>query len=66
MGRGGRGAGLRPGSPAVVEACMDLGPIRRGTFDDPSEPIYTDPSLFERPRSMRSISAFPPSTRTAN
>jgi len=25
------------------------------TFDDPSEPIYTDPSLFERPRSLRSI-----------
>ncbi|PNF26529.1 hypothetical protein B7P43_G13971 [Cryptotermes secundus] len=25
------------------------------TFDDPSEPIYTDPSLFERSRSLRSI-----------
>lgn len=27
-----------------------------GPFDDPSEPIYTDPSLFERSRSLRSIS----------
>ncbi|XP_046985731.1 uncharacterized protein LOC124555752 [Schistocerca americana] len=26
-------------------------------FDDPSEPIYTDPSLFERSRSLRSITA---------
>lgn len=24
-------------------------------FEDPSEPIYTDPSLFERSRSLRSI-----------
>ena len=24
-------------------------------FDDPSEPIYTDPSLFERSRSLRSV-----------
>lgn len=23
-------------------------------FEDPSEPIYTDPSLFERSRSLRS------------
>jgi len=27
----------------------------RSTFADPSEPIYTDPSLFERSRSIRSI-----------
>lgn len=27
-----------------------------GPFEDPSEPIYTDPSLFERSRSLRSIS----------
>lgn len=27
-----------------------------GFFEDPSEPIYTDPSLFERSRSLRSIS----------
>ncbi|XP_055609917.1 uncharacterized protein LOC129756893 isoform X6 [Uranotaenia lowii] len=27
----------------------------KGDFDDPSEPIYTDPSLFERSRSLRSI-----------
>ncbi|KAJ1525654.1 hypothetical protein ONE63_008872 [Megalurothrips usitatus] len=66
----------RPRSPAVVEATMDghghgpglggLGPLRRAAFEDPSEPIYTDPSLFERPRSLCSISAFPPSTRSAN
>lgn len=24
-------------------------------FEDPSEPIYTDPSLFERSRSLRSL-----------
>lgn len=42
------------------------GQQRRGAFEDPSEPIYTDPSLFERPRSLCSIAAFPPSTRTAN
>lgn len=29
---------------------------RRSIFGDPSEPIYTDPSLFERSRSLRSIS----------
>ncbi|KAK7863129.1 hypothetical protein R5R35_002011 [Gryllus longicercus] len=29
--------------------------INGRTFDDPSEPIYTDPSLFERSRSLRSI-----------
>lgn len=28
---------------------------RARKFDDPSEPIYTDPSLFERSRSMRSV-----------
>ncbi|CAG9831303.1 unnamed protein product [Diabrotica balteata] len=27
----------------------------KGLFEDPSEPIYTDPSLFERSRSLRSI-----------
>lgn len=25
-------------------------------FEDPSEPIYTDPSMFERSRSLKSIS----------
>ncbi|KAK3909265.1 hypothetical protein KUF71_003864 [Frankliniella fusca] len=58
------------GGPAVLEAAMDCPPVGlrrgRGTFEDPSEPIYTDPSLFERPRSLRSIAALPPSTRTAN
>ncbi|XP_058463287.1 uncharacterized protein LOC131437752 isoform X2 [Malaya genurostris] len=36
-----------------------INPISRNNnkndFDDPSEPIYTDPSLFERSRSLRSI-----------
>lgn len=31
-------------------------PAPGGPFEDPSEPIYTDPSLFERSRSLRSIS----------
>ena len=26
-------------------------------FQDPSEPIYTEPSLFERSRSLRSVTA---------
>lgn len=30
-------------------------PAPGGLFEDPSEPIYTDPSLFERARSLRSI-----------
>lgn len=30
-----------------------------GPFEDPSEPIYTDPSLFERSRSLRSIAVSP-------
>ncbi|XP_060519493.1 uncharacterized protein LOC132697826 isoform X2 [Cylas formicarius] len=30
-----------------------------GPFEDPSEPIYTDPSLFERSRSLRSIAVTP-------
>ncbi|XP_055379401.1 uncharacterized protein LOC129610746 isoform X3 [Condylostylus longicornis] len=29
--------------------------ISNAQFDDPSEPIYTDPSLFERSRSLRSL-----------
>ncbi|XP_055917289.1 uncharacterized protein LOC129949703 isoform X1 [Eupeodes corollae] len=39
-----------------------MNPIRNNSssnnnqFDDPSEPIYTDPSLFERSRSLRSLS----------
>ncbi|XP_037081380.1 uncharacterized protein LOC119102131, partial [Pollicipes pollicipes] len=37
---------------------VDGPPAPRGRkFDDPSEPIYTDPSLFERSRSLRSVSA---------
>ncbi len=34
----------------------DIQDGRRRGFEDPSEPIYTDPSLFERSRSLRSIS----------
>ncbi len=29
---------------------------RRTTFEDPSEPIYTDMALFERSRSLKSFS----------
>lgn len=37
-----------------------MNPIRSGSnnnnqFDDPSEPIYTDPSLFERSRYVKMI-----------
>lgn len=42
--------------PALVKDdldCPEPGP--GGPFEDPSEPIYTDPSLFERSRSLRSI-----------
>lgn len=37
-----------------LECPVNSGP--GGPFEDPSEPIYTDPSLFERSRSLRSIS----------
>lgn len=43
-----------PSPPAVAGLVTISG--SRG-FDDPSEPIYTDPSLFERSRSLRSIAA---------
>jgi len=32
------------------------GPVNK-VFQDPSEPIYTEPSLFERARSLRSVVA---------
>ncbi|KAJ8925699.1 hypothetical protein NQ315_009546 [Exocentrus adspersus] len=35
-----------------------------GPFEDPSEPIYTDPSLFERSRSLRSIAVSPKRRRS--
>nr|CAD7601352.1 unnamed protein product [Timema genevievae] len=39
-----------------VESSNTIPSISNGrVFDDPSEPIYTDPSLFERSRSLRSI-----------
>lgn len=34
-------------------------PAPGGPFEDPSEPIYIDPSLFERSRSLRSIAVTP-------
>merc|ERR1711902_2315 len=42
-------------SSHVEEPLSAFGPPRRA-FQDPSEPIYTDPSLFERSRSMSSLS----------
>lgn len=39
-----------------VPGVTDVQNGRRRGFEDPSEPIYTDPSLFERSRSLRSIS----------
>ncbi|UYV79535.1 hypothetical protein LAZ67_17003050 [Cordylochernes scorpioides] len=36
-----------------AKAAASLPPASR--FEDPSEPIYTDPSLFERSRSLRSL-----------
>lgn len=35
--------------------CNDLPEFHTTRTYDPSEPIYTDPSLFERSRSLRSI-----------
>lgn len=40
------------------------GPAPGGPFEDPSEPIYTDPSLFERSRSLRSIAVTPKRRRS--
>lgn len=45
--------------PPVHQPDMDLPGVssilNSKMFQDPSEPIYTDPSLFERSRSLRSI-----------
>lgn len=41
-------------------------PAPTGMFEDPSEPIYTDPSLFERSRSLRSISVSPKRSTSNN
>jgi len=47
---------LPPGDSQEVEDTLSaFGPPRRA-FQDPSEPIYTDPSLFERSRSITSLS----------
>lgn len=42
------------GGDVGVGGGVGAGVVGRG-FEDPSEPIYTDPSLFERSRSLRSI-----------
>lgn len=44
-----------PVMPKVIDPFDSPGPAPGGPFEDPSEPIYTDPSLFERSRSLRSI-----------
>lgn len=47
----------RPGNfPSFPKTDMEC-PLSApgGPFEDPSEPIYTDPSMFERSRSLRSI-----------
>lgn len=46
-----------PGLPKHDVECPGAAP--GGPFEDPSEPIYTDPSLFERSRSLRSIAVTP-------
>ncbi|XP_072162409.1 LOW QUALITY PROTEIN: uncharacterized protein nompA [Bemisia tabaci] len=45
---------------SIIDSQIDAPPeinsiINSRVFQDPSEPIYTDPSLFERSRSLRSI-----------
>lgn len=50
----GRARSNFPGIPKDDLECPVAAP--GGIFEDPSEPIYTDPSLFERSRSLRSIS----------
>ncbi|XP_018563017.1 uncharacterized protein LOC108904824 isoform X3 [Anoplophora glabripennis] len=52
----GRGGNF-PGFPKDDMECPVSAP--GGPFEDPSEPIYTDPSLFERSRSLRSIAVSP-------
>ncbi|XP_063218677.1 uncharacterized protein LOC134528938 [Bacillus rossius redtenbacheri] len=39
------------------------GVSRPKLFEDPSEPIYSDPSLFERSRSLRSVAVSQPGVR---
>lgn len=51
--------------PILPKEDMDCpGPAPGGPFEDPSEPIYTDPSLFERSRSLRSIAVSPKRRRS--
>ncbi|KAI4469251.1 hypothetical protein MML48_2g00001034 [Holotrichia oblita] len=50
------GFGRSNNFPILVKDDLDCPePAPGGPFEDPSEPIYTDPSLFERSRSLRSI-----------
>ena len=58
------GSSFRSEAPSEVDQRteVDFGegemPARlQRIFQDPSEPIYTEPSLFERSRSLRSVAA---------
>lgn len=48
-------AGLTSPSPCSVYVSQFQPAPPASKFEDPSEPIYTDPSLFERSRSLRSL-----------
>lgn len=53
-------AGLTSPSPCNMYVSQFQAPVSQfqapvSKFEDPSEPIYTDPSLFERSRSLRSL-----------
>ncbi|CAN8010574.1 unnamed protein product, partial [Ixodes pacificus] len=53
-------ADLTSPSPCNIYASQFQAPVSQfqapvSKFEDPSEPIYTDPSLFERSRSLRSL-----------
>ncbi|XP_077500029.1 no mechanoreceptor potential A isoform X2 [Amblyomma americanum] len=49
-------AGLTSPSPcSMYVSQFQAAPPAVSKFEDPSEPIYTDPSLFERSRSLRSL-----------
>ncbi|XP_066249102.1 uncharacterized protein nompA [Euwallacea similis] len=53
------GVARSPNFHSIIAKTLDPfdppGAAPAGLFEDPSEPIYTDPSLFERSRSLRSI-----------
>ncbi len=45
------------GEGEAAEATVSRREQPKRVFQDPSEPIYTEPSLFERSRSLRSVAA---------